>query len=361
LLEPIPKNVGLLMQGMFAFLDVVQSLRGFSIANHVDLIILLSTIVAYYILQSLRPRKHDDCAKQQDDIDFQQAVSDPGIALRAASEAVAACWNACNEALAVQFSKVVTAMRACKKEDQSIANELLHHFQENPKKCSMSAINDILDSLGKQLDTELARRVVAILPRLQLALNHNSYEILIGMHVKAGQHSEAQRMLAEMKANDLPLSTRIVFFALKVALNMSDYAGALQHYRTLKAAWQESGATEALLPKIVMLHLMRLACKEGQLGALLPELEGIPLLAEAIGSLAMDSVTADALLVAARNCGRADIVEHLELLAKNSNEGARCPLPLKKCALRVQRLTVAAYDMFCAMNAVIGKWVVLVF
>jgi len=357
------------MQQMSILADAMLK---FSSSNSVELFMLLSATVLYYILHSVRPRHGAGCAKQQDDADCKSVVSDPAAldtALRVACESgdhdnVVACWNAfkhCGQAPAVQLSQVVTAMRVCKRQAQFIANELLQFFQKYPSECSMPAINGILESLSKQADTELANQVVDILPSLQLALDHNSYEILIAMHVKARQYSAARRVISEMKANDFPLTARVVFFALKVALNMSDYVEALQHFRNLKASWQGSGASEALLPKAIMAQLIGLACKEGVMGLLLLELEGIPLLEEAIECVAGDSVTADALLDAAQNCGRADIVEHLELVARNRCEALRCLLPLQKYAMCVQRFVLIVGANFCKLNAVIGKWVVLVF
>lgn len=356
---------------MSVFIDVVQSLRVFSISNHVELFMILSSVVAYYILYSVRPGNQDH-AKKQKDADFQSGVSDPdelGTALQSACEAgdhaaVVACWNAfklCGQAPMVQLSQVVTAMRVCMKHAESIADELLKFFQKYPRECSMSAINGILDSLSKQLDTELVSQVVDILPSLQLSLNHDSYEILIAMHVRTRQYSEAQRVLAEMEANDFPLTVRLVFVALKVALNVSDYSEALRHFRNLKASWQGSGATEALLPKALMAQLIGLGCTEGRMGMLLLELEGVPLLEEAIDCIPMDSVTADALLDAAQNCARKDIVEHLELLASSRSDSLRCQMLCQMCAKRAQQIVFASGAYFFRVNAVIAKWVVLVF
>jgi len=332
---------------------------------------ILSSVVAYYILHSLRPGDQGHANKQKE-ADFQSGVSDPdalGTALHAACEAgdhaaVVACWDAfklCGQAPMVQLSQVVTAMRACKRHAQSIADELFKFFQKYPRECSMSAINGILDSLGKQLDAELASQVVDIFPSLQLSLNRDSYEILIAMHVRTRMYSEAQRVLAEMEANDFPLTVRLVFVALKVALNMSDYAEAMRHFRNLKTSWQGSGGTEALLPKVVMAQLIRLGCKEGHMGTLLLELEGIPLLEEAIDCVPMDSVTADALLDAAQNCARADIVEHLELLASSRPVALRCQMLCQMCAKRAPQIVFASGAHFYRVNAVIAKWVVLVF
>lgn len=332
---------------------------------------ILSTVVGYYILRSLRPVNQDH-GKKQKDADFQSGVSDLDeldTALHSACEfgdhaAVVACWNAFKlygQAPIVHLSQVVTAMRVCRKHAKSIANELLNFFQKYPTECSMAAINGILDSLGKQLDAELATQVVDILPSLQLSLNHLSYEILIAMHVRTRTYSEAQRLLADMESNDFPHTVRLVFLALTVALNMRDYAEAMRHLRSLKASWQGSGATDALLPKAVMAQLIGLGCKEGHMGMLLLELEGMPLLEEAIDCVPMDCATANALLDAAQNCGRVDIVEHLELLASSRPVALRCQMLCQLCAKRAPQIVFASCEYLCRLNAVIAKWVVLVF
>lgn len=257
------------------FTDAALLMRNVSLEAPLELFMFFSAMAAYYILHQLRLKHCNHFPKQEDDAQCQTKILDPtelDAALRAACEAsehydVVKYWNAfkqCDQAPNVQLPQVVTAMRACKMSPESIVHELLLFFQKHPSRCDMSNVNEILSSLAEQRECQLAELVVDILSVVDLALDSTSYEILLAMHVKCRQASKAQSILAEAKANDLPLTGRGVFFALKASINVNDFDQALCYFKDLKVSWLASATSEPVVPQHVMAQLMELACNKRQ-------------------------------------------------------------------------------------------------
>jgi len=330
----------------------------------------LSAMAGYYLLHTIRLRKRGIYhAKQKDENDTHFDFSDPAaldFSLRAAFEAgdyfnVLQYWDAfkiCDRAPNIPLCDVVTAMRACNKQAQFIEDELQQFFEKYPSQCDVSTMNHIMHVLGEELDTQLASMLVDMFPALHLSLDSCSYEILIAMMVKTRQFSEAQRLLAQMKVDDLSLTARTVFFALKASLSLGDLDQSLNYFGELKASWQASGASEPPVPQPIMVQLVTLACEKRRMLQLMPILAGLPMLAQAMDCAASDAYIQQSITDAAQQCGRLDIVECL--LVENRRCATRRVWPLRQYAAKAQAWVEDAGDGFARMNAVIAQWVVLV-
>lgn len=353
--------------------EAMQFVHEFSISEHLELFMFLSAVAGYYILHMLRLRKHGHHhVKHQDDAKSHIVITDPvelDAALAAACAAgnyssVVEYWNAfkhCYRAPTVQLSQVVTAMRARKMHAHVIVSELQFFFEKHPAECDASAMNDILQHLAQQLDTELASLVVNMLPSVQLSLDSLSYEILIVMYVRTRKFSDAENLLAEMRARGIHLTPRTVFFALKVSLNMGDLEQALCYFADLKAAWLASGASEPPVPQSILVQLIVLACKNRQMRELMQELQGLPLLGNALDCAASDSNLQNTIIEAAQHCGRSDIVDFLNTENRSHAHATRRTASIREYASHMRRLAGSACEGISRLNAVIAQWVVLVF
>jgi len=350
----------------------MQFVHDFSISEHLELFMFLSAVAGYYILHISRRKIGHHHVKCQDDAKSHIEITDPAeldAALAAACAAgnyssVLEYWNAfkhCARAPTVQLSQVVTAMRACKKHAHFIVSELQSFFEKHPTECDMSAMNDILEQLGQQLDTELASLVVNMLPSVQLALDSLSYEILIVMYVRTRKFSDAANLLVEMRTRGIHLTPRTVFFALKVSLNMGDLEQALCYFADLKASWLASGASEPPVPQSILVQLIVLACKNRQMTELMPELQGLPLLENAVDCAASDANLQNTIIEAAQHCGRSDIVDFLNTENRSHAHAMRPTASIREYASKMWRLAGNACEGISRLNAVIAQWVVLVF
>lgn len=357
------------MQQMSIFTDVLRIVQDVSISEHLDLFMFFSAVVGYYILHLVHDRmKAYSCEKTQDYSKFHALVSDVGeldATLRAACEAgenndVVEYWKAFKQSSqvppSVRLFQAVTAMRICKQSPQSIASEVLAFLQTYPSECNMSTINELLECLGNQRDSQLASLVVDMLPSLQLALDQHSCEILLAMYVKSRQFYKARHLL-ETKARDLPLTARAVFFALKMAISTCEFDQAMHYLRDLKESWQDCGAFEPLVPHPVMVQLIELACKRQQIQALIEELDGVPLPAHVIECVSLGAGSKQSFFHAAANCGRLDVMESL-LATMPWGNAASYPIPEVS---RVRHLFAALFRVSAEVSTVIAQWVVLVF
>merc|ERR1719221_2558491 len=83
----------------------------------------------------------------------------------------------CDKAPSCPLSHIVESMQCCKKDTIFITNELRCYFQNHPKECNMSSMNDLLESLSRRLDSELTDRLEQVLPSLGLKKDGRTYEI----------------------------------------------------------------------------------------------------------------------------------------------------------------------------------------
>jgi len=206
------------------------------------------------------------------------------------------CWNAFkqfDQAPAVYLPNVVESMQRVKKDAPFIIRELKAFFNKFPGECDLTLINDILESLGKRLDSQLMEMIVDMLPSLRLKQDSRTYEIFLMMHLTTRSFQEVKDMVAEMKAKQVPFTLRATIVVIKAALRMNNFEEAVTYFRGLKASWDASNAwhgSPSAAPRHIVAQLIELACKEHQLNYFLPELQGVPLTEDAVNMMLSECV-----------------------------------------------------------------------
>eukprot|EP00747_Dinoflagellata_sp_TGD_P161883 gnl/TRDRNA2_/TRDRNA2_178876_c0_seq1.p1 gnl/TRDRNA2_/TRDRNA2_178876_c0~~gnl/TRDRNA2_/TRDRNA2_178876_c0_seq1.p1 ORF type:complete len:1098 (-),score=255.53 gnl/TRDRNA2_/TRDRNA2_178876_c0_seq1:57-3350(-) len=220
------------------------------------------------------------------------------------------CWGALkkfDKAPSVPLAYVVESMQRFKKDISFILKELKAFYKKYPSACTMSSVNDLLESLGKRLDTELMEKVVAMLPSIDLAPDRRTYELFLTTYFTTRNFQDVRATLAEMKSKKIELTTRGLIVVIKTELKLNNYEEALKCFRELKELWTQQGeacATASAAPRHIVAQLVDLACKEHQLGEFLSELHGVPVSEEVVAAMLNECIRQ-------KDCGLAVQVEKL--------------------------------------------------
>jgi hypothetical protein len=172
-------------------------------------------------------------------------------------------------------------MQCCKKDATFIVNELKFHFQKHPQQCNMSSINDILETLGHRLDSQLMERIVHMLSAVGLKKDQRTYEIFLSMQFTIRNFEQVQQLIEEMREAQIPLTERALVICFKVALRKGNFSEALTYYQEAKLAQTKKDAS---LDHLVS-QLVELACKESQLHQLLPTLNNATITEDAANTM----------------------------------------------------------------------------
>jgi len=244
--------------------------------------------------KSFQPEKSEKEPEEEDEPKSFEAVE--ASLLRAVQagdhRSVLKGWNSCKQLgqapTSVKLSQVVESMQCAKKDAQFINRELVAFFTKHTSQCEMTTINDVMESLGKHLDSELMAMIVEMLPSLGLKQDHRTYEILLVMHATTRSYPEVQRLVAEMQAGQVEFSNSSTLAVIKAALQAGKFEEAQQRFSALKASWDVEG--EWAVPRHIMAQLVEAACKEKQLEQFLPELTDVPLPEEAIHEMLSECI-----------------------------------------------------------------------
>jgi pentatricopeptide repeat protein len=205
--------------------------------------------------------------------------------------AVLQCWEASKQfdmpSSVAHFPKVAASMQRCKKDSGFIIRELRTIFNRYPNHCNMALINDLLEPLSHRFDTQLMERIVQELPTFGLMKNDKTYEFLLASQLSMRNFEGVKSLAAEMKDKGMPFTVRALVVIIKVALRTSDFDGAIESFRDLKANWSSKIGSESpsQSPCHIVSQLVELACKEHQLQRFLPELKGVPITEEAVNTM----------------------------------------------------------------------------
>jgi hypothetical protein len=164
----------------------------------------------------------------------------------------------------ISMPQVVETMQRFKKETGFILKELQGFFKKFPSECHMSCINELLDSVAKRLDSDLAEKIVEMLPGIGLAKDERSYEVLLNMYFTTRSFQDVKKLTSEMKAKQVALTTNSSVVAIKTAIKMNDVEDAFQHFRVLKDAWSTGSPqpSTSTAPSHIISQLVELACKQ---------------------------------------------------------------------------------------------------
>merc|ERR1719456_25395 len=109
------------------------------------------------------------------------------------------CWSSLKQlncVPSVPLSQIIESMQCVKKDSQFIVRELTAFFKRHPTECDICHINDILETLGKRLDSQLMGAIEDILPSLGLKKDDRTYEIFLAMHANSRSFTEVQRLVS---------------------------------------------------------------------------------------------------------------------------------------------------------------------
>jgi pentatricopeptide repeat protein len=188
---------------------------------------------------------------------------------------------------------VVEAMQRCKKDNAYIIRELRTYFEKHSNQRHMSLINDILEPLGRRMDSQLMDLIVQILPSLGLKRDQRTFEIFLSMHLTTRKFEEVSALICDMKESKVAFSAHALLLAMKAALRKSDFDEALQYFRDLKKFWMADSTfkdSPSQAPRHIVSQLIELSCKERQLQQLVSELCGFPIGEDSIHAMLSECV-----------------------------------------------------------------------
>merc|ERR1719183_625253 len=154
----------------------------------------------------------------------------------------------------------------------------------------MSCINELLESLAKRLDSDLMEQIVEMLPTINLKMDERSYEILLNMYFTTRSFQDVKALFLQMKAKQVPFTTRSSMVVIKTALKLNNFDEAVQHFRDLKSTWtaQSLSSSPSMAPSHVVSQLVELACKERKLIDFLSELHGTTISEEVVNTMLLE-------------------------------------------------------------------------
>eukprot|EP00933_Yihiella_yeosuensis_P072710 TRINITY_DN811_c0_g2_i1.p1 TRINITY_DN811_c0_g2~~TRINITY_DN811_c0_g2_i1.p1 ORF type:complete len:1116 (-),score=308.71 TRINITY_DN811_c0_g2_i1:300-3647(-) len=209
---------------------------------------------------------------------------------------VSRCWTAMKkfeETPTVSLADVAESLQRTKKDSKAVSSELLSFFQKHSNECHISAINDIMDSLSRRLDTAFAQQIMEMLPVLELKPDARTCELLLSMHFTTRNFAEVKRLVEEMKKSNVPLTVRSTVTVIKAALKESNFNDAMVHFKQLRKVWENYGEakdTPSMAPQHIISQLVDTACKEHMLTDFLPLLSGVPLNNEVVGTMLSECI-----------------------------------------------------------------------
>jgi len=285
-----------------------------SLDMDVEITLFLSSLVAFFILQSLRKTHSDTRGKHlkfsgvpcdakmhmardekrkppenQDVQNAQFAQIDKSLCVAFDNEdyeQVLKCWNALkryNQCPARHLLQTVKAMQLCGKGAYFIVMELRAFFKAHPQSVNIGLINDILEPLARRIDddAQLVDLIVRMLPSINVIKDIRTYEILLAMHVARKSHGKAQEIITEMRSVNMEFTPCATVAVLTIALQLENFDVVLKAFAELKPAW-EIRSTWAVSPFALQRHkanmltqIVELACQSRKLHKLLPALVDI--------------------------------------------------------------------------------------
>jgi len=193
------------------------------------------------------------------------------------------CWGQLkkfDEVPSVNLGQVVEAMQRFKKDSGLILNEIRSFFKKQEGSVDISAVNDLLESLTKSLDTELAQQIVTMLPQLGFEPDARIYDILMAGYFSTRDFQGVQATYAEMQEKKISATGRTNAVLLKTALRMNKFQEALHRFRELRRLGADSGAMEG--QGMFFSQILDLACKEHQLHTLMKDMDSLTLSPEVV-------------------------------------------------------------------------------
>lgn len=314
--EQVSVSTGVEQISMSMNYDVMQSLRGIILSNRLELFMFFSAVLGYLILYSARFRMGHMRQKR-----YVEEVPAQADAASQEDEALASILDHCNP-LGVLVDRILRSIPCQKKGSLNITRELCVFSDENSNVCDMSSVNYILEQLGEHIDSELTQQILEMLPSIGLNPDQRTYEILLKAHVAANNFSEISSLEADMRAREMPVSARGLFFLMKAAVQAHDFHKSLRYFKELKVVWTSQCTSEPLVSQSIMTMLVDLASEKHSLDAFVAELKEMPLPEKTIDSLLTKCIESS-------NSGLAITTESLARAQRTTLPDSTCSLLIR--------------------------------
>jgi pentatricopeptide repeat protein len=264
------------------------------VSIHLEILMFVAATAVYYVLKQRRIASsyskksnvvklcvdEDDC-----EIEYVQPTVNPRKSLRKVRNEVSdslKMYDAnkqSDRSPKCELLEIVEPLHRSKKDVVVIVDQLKRHLQKHPTQCNMSSINDLLESLGRSLDSKLMEAIVQMLPAIGLRKDKRTYEIFLSMQFTVRNLEQVVDLIGEMRRLQIPFTKRALVICIKQALRMNDFSEALNHFRELGHACmskEDSLDTTTQAPLHLVAQLVELACKENQLNQMIPDLSNTP-------------------------------------------------------------------------------------
>lgn len=313
-----PMNVTFPLATSTQAANMLDQVWSFLIATRAELFLFSAAVAAYMLLfGNASPKStHRSKAKRIKVVDNDERVRDtptcnkvPGTEdpkqtarnFAAAFEAgdhrqVLRCWNVLkrlDQVPPVPLLQAVESMQRFKKDPQFVLRELKAFFVKFPSAAEIRTMNDLVESLAKRLDSDLAEEIVSLMRTTGVDLDQRTHEILLSMYFTMRNFTEVRKIIQTMKSKQIPRSNRCNIIAVKTALKMGDFQQATEHFVDLKQLWTSIGGesgTPSNAPRHIVSQLVELACRDHRLAEVLPRLEGVPVTEDAVSFMLSECI-----------------------------------------------------------------------
>jgi len=216
------------------------------------------------------PSENDD---PQEVLDRSQAFFEKGD-----YRSVLRCWTFLKRydgVLPSHLAQVVESMQRFKKDSDFIVTEIKGHLERHASQYDVEAMNELLEPLGRSLDTQVVAGLVGAFPSLGFEANAKTYDTLLTMHFATRGFSQVSAVSSEMEQKGVLATSHAKLVILKTALRVGDLDEALKWFR---ACIVENGdgshhINASAGAAHITMQLVELGCREHRIVSVLDELD----------------------------------------------------------------------------------------
>jgi pentatricopeptide repeat protein len=276
-------------------------------AVSLEMFVFLAAVIAYFVAYGspFRSKKRmsdtdvvqlpvDRCAKE---LEVAGTKGDYRLVLK--------YWSAikkCGEPVTLNLGYVVAGLQKFRHDTSFIISEVSTWFQKHPGSYGIDEFNNLIDALGRRVDSELVEQLVKVLPLLNLRMNSRTCEILMQLHFMLRDLERVQQVEKTMESMNLQKTPRVWIVLLKTGLKRGDLEYCLTALRQALELWEDPESANASGLDVLLTQVAMLGAKEHRTAQVVHEFQKLP-------SIPMD--TMNVLLPACLAEHREDLVSQL--------------------------------------------------
>jgi len=258
------------------------------VIHRMEIFMFVSAMLGYALLVSSRRTLGAAIGEGKKPLKVMQAQPAEGVGTSDATSGYG--YEAASED---HLCHIVEALHSQGSTPEFIANALLGFFQRHPERRVMSDVNELLDYIGQKADCELMGLIVDMLPSMGLKPDQHTCEICLKAYAAERNFAAARRLISMMAAEEIPLSARAAFVAMKVELLAGNFDETMKHFRVLRRSWVAQKSSDPVVSQSMMSLIVELAWKEQKVRPLLAELKGVVMPEKSIEMLLVKCVEAN--------------------------------------------------------------------